>query len=90
MVGVDRIMKGMDDGREPAFAEAIQAVEDVDKGIDELITVYVQLQLTHDKDMQDAVNRTAIEVSAENDNTVQAVRVEDQGARGKSPKSVRW
>ena len=34
------------------------------------------MQLTHEKEMQDAVGRTALEASAENDHTVQAVRVE--------------
>lgn len=76
MVGVDRMVKGMDEGREQSFSEAIQAVKDINKGIDKLIRVYVQMQLTHEKEMQDAVDRTAIDVPAENDNTIQAVRTE--------------
>lgn len=34
------------------------------------------MQLTHEKEMKDAVDRTAINVSAENGNTVQAVMTE--------------
>ena len=49
MVGVDRMVKGMDEGRQQSFPEAIQAVKDIDKGIDELIRVYVQMQLTHEQ-----------------------------------------